>query len=78
MAPRTYMSDIRFIRKDGQSVGGAIVCQQFFDAAEKSGLKPGYASAVWHDAMRGDPLARELIEDLCEIEIVSNNAGFDF
>ena len=57
------MSDIRFIRKDGQSVGGAIVCQQFFDAAEKSGLKPGYASAVWHDAIRGDPLARELIED---------------
>src|SRR6266550_2301417 len=26
----------------------------------------------------GDPLARELIEDLCEIEIVSNNAGFGF
>jgi hypothetical protein len=33
---------------------------------------------VWHDAMRGDGLARDLIEDLCEIEIVSDNAGFGF
>ena len=44
----------------------------------KNPVSSGYASAVWHDAMRGDPLARELIEDLCEIEIVSNNAGFGF
>lgn len=76
--PPTEMSNIRFIRKDGQSVDGAVVCQRFFDAAVKSGVKPNYASAVWHDAMHGDPLARELIEELCEIEIVSSTAGVGF
>jgi len=73
-----FMSEIRFIAKGGQSVDGAIVCQRFFEVAITSGLKPDHASAVWHDAMHGDALARELVEDMCEIEILSSNAGFGF
>ena len=57
---------------------GAIVCQRFFEVAITSGLKADHASAVWHDAMHGDALARELVEDMCEIEILSSNAGFGF
>ena len=70
------MSDIRFVGKGGRSVDGATVCQRFFEAAKTSGIKPDHASAVWHDAMHGDNLARDLIEDMCDIEIVSGNAGF--
>lgn len=50
---------------------GSIICQRFFAAATASGIKPDHASAVWHDAMHGDPPARELIEEMCDIEIVS-------
>ena len=72
------MTDICFVAKGGQSVEGAIVCHRFFELAISSGMNPDHASAVWHDAMHGDALARELIEDMCEIEIVSSNAGFGF
>jgi hypothetical protein len=41
-------------------------------------MSPDHAIAVWHDAMHGDALARELIEDMCEIKIVSSDAGFGF
>lgn len=72
------MSDIRFVAKSGHSVDGAIVCQRFFETASTSGMKPDHASAVWHDAMHGDTLARGLIEDMCDIEIVSSSVGFGF
>jgi len=52
-------------------VDGSIICQRFFAVATTSGIRPDHASAVWHDAMHGDPLARELIEEMCDIEIVS-------
>jgi hypothetical protein len=65
------MTDIRFAKKGGQRVDGSIICQRFFAAATASGIKPDHASAVWHDAMHGDPPARELIEEMCDIEIVS-------
>ena len=65
------MTDIRFAKKGGQSVDGSIICQRFFAAATASGIKPDHASAVWHDAMHGDPPARELIEEMCDIEIVN-------
>ena len=70
------MAEIRFIRKDGERVDGSIVCQHFFEVAVNSGITLDHASAVWHDAIRGDPLARDLVEDLCNIEIVSSSAGF--
>ena len=62
---------VPFAEKGSQSVDGAIICQRFFAVATAAGIKPDHASAVWHDAMHGDPLARELIEEMCDIEIVS-------
>ena len=72
------MSDLRFISKAGRIVEGSTVCTRFFELAVAAGGKLDYASAVWHDAMHGDPLARELIEDMCDIRIVSSDAGFGF
>ena len=72
------MSDIRFIRKDGQSVEGSIVRRRFFESAYRSGINPDRASAVWQAALRGDPYARDVLEELCDVEIVSSDAGFGF
>jgi hypothetical protein len=72
------MTDIRFIRKDGQSVAIALVRKRFFESAAVSGVNPHRASVLWEAAMQGDAHARRVIEEICGIEIVSNNAGFGF
>ena len=66
------MSNIRFVRKDGQSVDMAIIRKRFFESA------PDRASRIWNHAMFGDPFALRVIEELCEIEIVAADAGFGF
>jgi hypothetical protein len=72
------MTDIRFIRRDGQSVALAIVRKRFFEALANTEINPLYASRMWNDAMHGDPDARELIEQLGGIEIVDGDTGFGF
>jgi hypothetical protein len=72
------MTDIRFIRKDGQSVAIAIVRQRFFEAAADAEINPLYASRMLYDALHGDAYARELVERLCDIEIVDSDTGFGF
>jgi hypothetical protein len=72
------MTDIRFIRKDGQSVAIEIVRKRFFEAAADAEINPLYASRRWHDALHGDADARKLIERLCRIEIVDGDTGFGF
>ena len=72
------MADIRFIRKDGQSVATAIVRKRFFESAVAGGVHPDRASRIWQHAMFGDPYARQIVEELCEIEIVDSDTGFGF
>ena len=72
------MSDFRFIQKDGQNVGPDVIRERFFESAARSGVNAVRASALWQAAMRGEPRALEVIEDVCHIEIVSSNAGFGF
>jgi hypothetical protein len=72
------MADIRFIRKDGQSVATAIVRKRFFESAVADGVGPERASRIWQHAMFGDPYARQIVEELCEIEIVDSDTGFGF
>jgi hypothetical protein len=72
------MADIRFINKNGTSVDIAVVRKRFFDSAIRSGVHPDRASAIWEGAMRGEPRALDVIEDVCDIEIVSSTAGFGF
>ena len=72
------MADIRFINKNGTSVDIAVVRKRFFDSAIRSAVHPDRASAIWEGAMRGKPRALYVIEDVCDIEIVSSTAGFGF
>jgi hypothetical protein len=72
------MTDIRFIRKDGESVAVAIVRKRFFAAIADREINLLYASRMWHDALLGDVLARKLVERLCDIEIVDSDTGFGF
>ena len=48
------LSDIRFIRKDGQTVDTAIVRKCFFESALDSGSSPERATQIWNHAMFGD------------------------
>ena len=74
----TGMSDIRFINKNGTGVDIATVRKRFFEAAADAEINPLYASRMWHDALNRDADARELIEQLCHIEIVDGDTGFGF
>ena len=69
------LSDIRFIRKDGQKVNTAIVRKRFFETVLKSGGGPGRAARIWNEMLFGDSYARRLIEKMCEIEIVDADTG---
>jgi hypothetical protein len=75
---RGTVKDVRFIKQDGASVDAAIVRKHFFESAVKSGASPLRATRIWNDALFGDPHARELIEEICGIEIVEEDAGFGF
>jgi hypothetical protein len=55
-----------------------IVRRRFFEAALGAGVGPDKACGIWNDAVFGDRYARQLIEKLCEIEIVAADAGFAF
>ena len=72
------MTDIRFIRKDGESVAVAIVRKRFFEAIADREINLLYANRIWHDALHGDVLARKLAERLCDIEILDSDTGFGF
>ena len=72
------MRGVRFIRKDGQSVDTAIVRKRFFESVLDAGAGPIRATRIWNDMLFGDTYARQLIEKLCEIEIVDADAGFGF
>ena len=72
------MTDIRFIRNDGQRIAVAIVRKRFFELAADAEFSPFIANKIWHDALVGDADARELIEDLCGIDIVDADTGFGF
>ncbi len=62
------MIDIRFVRKDGQSVVIAIVRKRFFESALQAGASPERACAIWNGAMFGQSYAREVIEEVREID----------
>jgi hypothetical protein len=65
------MTDIRFIRKDGEGVAVAIVRKRFFEAIANREINLLYANRIWHDVLLGDVLARKLVERLCDMEIVA-------
>jgi hypothetical protein len=69
---------VRYIQKDGQSIDLAIVQRRFFETALGAGVGPDKACGIWNDAIFGDRYARQLIEKMCEIEIVDADAGFGF
>jgi hypothetical protein len=56
----------------------AIVRKRLFESAADAKINPLYASRMWHDAMHGDAEARELIEQLCGVEIVDGDTPFGF
>jgi hypothetical protein len=68
---------VRYIQKDGQSIDVVSVRRRFFETALAAG-GPDKACGVWNDAIFGDRYARQLIEKLCEIQIVATDAGFGF
>ena len=70
--------DGRYIRKDGHSIDVAIVRRRFFESVLYAGVGPDKASGIWNDALFGDRYARQIIERLCDIEIVAADAGFGF
>ena len=72
------MRDIRLIRKDGQSADPDDIRQRFLESAARSGVNEARATALWQAAMRGERCALEVIQDVCDIEIISSNAGFGF
>ena len=47
------MTDIRFIRKDGESVAVAIVRKRFFEAIADREINLLYANRIWHDVLLG-------------------------
>jgi len=65
-------------RKDGQIVDTSIVRKRFLESALQSGAGPVRATRIWNDMLFGDSYARQLIEKVCEIEIVEADAGFGF
>jgi len=75
---RLTRGEVRFVRKDGQSVETAIIRKRFFESAFDQGASPVRATRIWNDMLFGDPQARRLIEKMCEIEIVDADAGFGF
>lgn len=72
------MADVRFIRKDGQRVDTAIVRKQFFESAIAANASPERICRIWNAAIFGDPSARDVIEDVCDIGIVDSDVGFGF
>jgi hypothetical protein len=72
------MSDIRFINKNGASVDIATVRKRFFECALDAGVGPERTCTIWNDAVFGEAYAREVIEELCGIEIVDRDTGFGF
>ena len=71
------MTETRFIQKDGQSVDLATVRERFFESVTGK-VNPQRASHIWNSAMLGEPYARDIIEELCRIEIVRADSGFGF
>ena len=72
------LDQVRYIQRDGQSVDIAIVRRRFFETALGAGVGPDKACGIWNDAVFGDRYARQIIEKLCDIEIVAAEAGFGF
>jgi len=66
------MTDIRFINKNGTSVDIATIRKRF------ANVNPQRTRHIWNAAMLGDSYVREVIEELCGIEIVDSDAGFGF
>jgi len=72
------MTDTRFINKNGTSVDIATVRKRFFESASAANVNPYRANHIWDAAVFGDPYAREVVEELCGIEIVDADTGFGF
>jgi hypothetical protein len=72
------MANIRFIRKDGQSLDPDNIRERFFQSAVRSGVHPDRANAIWQAALRGDTRAWDVIQDVCNVEIVGSETGFGF
>ena len=72
------MTDTRFINKNGTSVDIATVRKRFFGSASAANVNPYRANHIWDAAVSGDPYAREVVEELCGIEIVEADTGFGF
>lgn len=71
------MTEIRFIQKDGQSVDLATVRERFFESVTGK-VNSQRATHIWKVAMLGDTYARNMVEELCEIQFVRADAGFGF
>jgi hypothetical protein len=72
------LDQVRDVQRDGQSVDIAIVRRRFFETALDAGVGPDKACGIWNDAVFGDRYARQIIEKLCDIQIVAADAGFGF
>ena len=72
------MTGTRFITKNGTSVDRATVQKRFFESTADAEINPPRAIKIWRDAMQGDADARELIEQICGIQIVDADTGFGF
>jgi hypothetical protein len=72
------MTGIRFIQKDGQSVDPDTIRQHFFECAVRSGVHLDRATVIWQAAIRGDTRAWDIVEQVCNVEIVGSDAGFGF
>ena len=55
----------------------AIIRRRFFESITAK-VNPQRATHIWNAGMLGDPYARDMIEELCGIEIVDSDTGFGF
>jgi hypothetical protein len=51
--------------------------RRFFESITAK-VNPQRATHIWNAGMLGDPYARDMIEELCGIEIVDSDTGFGF
>jgi hypothetical protein len=72
------MTRIRFISKrDGTAIATETVREWFFESA--AGAEVGFdVEQVWRQALDGDEDYWNLIEAVCEVEIIRDHAGFGF
>lgn len=73
------MTGIRFYSKeDYQLVDSEVVRDRFFASVANAEVEELHVEVLWRRALAGDEEMWDLIKGLCDVEIVKDDAGFEF